>query len=216
MNKILSFVKLDFITIKPYSSPAALLVVFIAIVLMFPLNSTAAGMVMILASIYATHPFLLGEKNSLDQLYSTLPISKRDIIIGRYVFVLALHIMGVIISYIFLFTQQTIIRQSANLQEILITTLTLFFIFTFFQTIQIPIYFRLGYTKAKFIVYIPIIIFTILLVLTAYFSIETLENIFLWILTNQIITAILGAIILIVAMFASYNISLHFYKKRAF
>jgi len=224
MSKMLSFVKLDFITIKPYLTVKNLIILLI-VVTALSINNTAVGVllgiVMAFALMYSSYPFAVGEKNDIDQLYFTLPMSKRNIVLGRYGFVIALDILSGIVACLFLFVLQTILQRAFSLQETLLTTLVLFVVYTFFQAIQLPIYFKLGYAKAKFLAYMPIAIFPLVAVAVgSRFSevdwVGLVENILTWISANQIFAIAVSVIVWAAMMFLSYSISLRFYKKREF
>ena len=224
MTKALSFVKLDFLTIKPYLTAKNILILLI-VTGSLSLNNTAGavivGIVMAFALMYSSYPFAVGEKNGIDQLYLTLPMNKKNIVLGRYGFAVALDLLSGIVACGFLFVLQTIFRQTFNLQETLFTALVLFVVYTFFQAIQLPIYFKLGYAKAKFLAYMPIAIFPLVtIVIGSRFSevdwVSLVNNIFTWISTNQILATAIVVIAWFAIMFISYSISLRFYKKREF
>ena len=224
MSKVLSFVKLDFITVKPYFTVKNLFILLIVITAL-SINNTAGGVligiVMAFALMYSSYPFAVGEKNSIDHLYATLPMSKRSVVLGRYGFVIALDVISGVVACLLLFVLQTILQRPFSLQETLLTALVLFVIYTFFQAIQLPIYFKLGYAKAKFLAYMPIAIFPLVAVAVgSRFSevdwVKLMGNALVWISDNQFFTVAVSVIIWIAIMFISYSISLSFYKKREF
>ena len=224
MSKALSFVRLDFITVKPYITTKNLLILLVAVVAL-SFNNTGSvvliGIIMAFALMYSSYPFAIGEKNGIDQLYSTLPMSKRSVVLGRYGFVLAFDVMSGVAACIFSFALQTILRQTFSLYETLLTVLLLFVIYTFFQAIQLPIYFKLGYAKAKFLAYMPIAVFPLVAVAVgSRFSkvdwVGLVDSMLLWVSYNKLLAIAIITIIWITIMFVSYNISFGFYKKREF
>ena len=224
MNKVLSFVKLDFITVKPYLTVKNLLILLV-IVVALSINNTAGGVligiIMAFALMYSSYPFAVGEKSCIDQLYSTLPMNKRNIVLGRYGFVISLDIMSGAVACLILFACQTALQRAFSWPETLLTILVLFVIYTFSQAIQLPIYFKLGYTKAKFLAYLPIAVFPLVAVAVgSRFSevdwVGLVENVLAWISANQFFAVAISVIVWTAIMFASYSISLSFYKKREF
>ena len=224
MSKVLSFVKLDFITVKPYLTVKNLLILLVVVVAL-SINNTAGGVligiIMAFALMYSSYPFAVGEKSCIDQLYSTLPMNKRNIVLGRYGFVLALDVMSGVAAGLFLFAWQTALQRTFSWQETLLTILVLFVVYTFFQAIQLPIYFKLGYAKAKFLAYMPIAIFPLVAVAVgSRFSdvdwVGLVENALLWFSDNQLLAIAVSVIAWMAIMFISYRISLSFYKKREF
>ena len=57
------------------------------------------GIIMACSLMYSSYPFAVGEKNGIDQLYFTLPMSKRNIVLGRYAFVIALDILSAVVAF---------------------------------------------------------------------------------------------------------------------
>ena len=79
MNRTLSFVRLDFITVKPYATLKNL-IIFVAVALIMIISSgggsSAIGILMVYAVLFSSYPFAVGEKNGIDALYVTLSISE--------------------------------------------------------------------------------------------------------------------------------------------
>ena len=224
MSKVLSFVRLDFITVKPYLTAKNLLILLVAVTAL-SLNKAGGGVIigiiMAFALMYSGYPFAVGEKSGIDQLYSTLPMSKSSVVLGRYGFFLVLDGMSGIVAYVFIFVLQTVLRQRFSLFETLLTVLALFVIYTFFQAIQLPIYFKLGYAKAKFLAYMPIAIFPLVtLAVGSRFSeadwVGLAEKLLLWMSDNQFYAIAISVVVWMTMMLVSYSISLNFYKKREF
>ena len=224
MSKLLSFVKLDFITLKPYLTTKNLIILLI-VATVFSVNktdeATILGLIMAFALMYSSYPFAVGEKNGIDALYAMLPVSKNNIVLGRYVFFIILDIMSGITACLLLFGIKTIMNHSFNLAVTLLSALVIFIIFSIFQAIQFPIYFKLGYAKAKFLAYTPFIIFPLIaIIIGSRFSDADIGifvgNFVSWISHNQFFTAVISIIIWFIIMFISYSISLSFYKKREF
>jgi len=224
MSRVLSFVRLDFITVKPYLTLKNLFILLL-VVTVLSINKTSSGfligMIMAFAFMYSSYPFAVGEQNGIDQLYITLPMSKRNIVLGRYGFVLAIDVMSGAAAFVLLFASQNILQRAFSVQETLLTILVLFFVYTFFQAIQLPVYFKLGYARAKFLVYLPIAIIPLAAVaIGSRFSdayLELLaENVLAWFFDNPFFATVIVVIIWIAIMSVSYSISFNSYKKREF
>ncbi len=90
MIKPLAFARLDFITIKPYLTVKNLIIfaMVAAAINLYMGGSASIGIIMAYATVYVSYPFALGEKNGVDMLYSTLSISRGNVVAGRYIFAL--------------------------------------------------------------------------------------------------------------------------------
>jgi len=224
MNKALSFIRLDFITVKPYLTLKNLIIfVGIALVMILVTDSAGAaiGMLMAFAALYASYPFAIGEKSSIDVLYTTLSIKRNTVVLGRYLFALILDLSAGLFAYIFSFILLTVMQKGFNFMESLYVILVLFLAFSLLHAIQLPIYFKLGYTKAKFLTYLPFIILPLMVVVFSsffgdIFSLERISGLLDWFAANHLATALTGAVIWFGIMAISYRVSLSLYEKRDF
>ena len=222
MNKPLSFVRLDFITIKPYLRYLSIFLVFAPI--MTALNGNAFAAIIILMAVTvacASYPFAIGEKSNTDALYATLSIKRDTVVLGRYLFALFLDtsigLLTFILSSVVLIAMQEEFSVIVSLSVVLIS----FYVFSFIQAFQLPIYFRSSYTKAKIIGLLPVFIFPLavmagIIIMLNSFSFEEIESMFEWLAANTLVVAVVAAVIWLVVMSASYKVSLSIYRKRDF
>lgn len=223
MSKALNFVRLDFITVKPYFTLKNLLI-FLALPIVFIIDSStsaaANGVLMVFAALYVSYPFAVGEKNGIDTLYPTLSIIRKSVVLGRYLFALTFDICSGIIAFVYQLVVMTILQKDFNASETLATILVLFVIFTVIQAIQLPIYFKLGYAKAKMLAYLPFFAVTfVVLAAKNIFGdglISFLTAAIEWMAANPIVTAGIGITLWLGIMIVSCRTSLAFYQKRDF
>ncbi len=169
MSKLLSFVKLDFITIKPYMTMKNLWIYVLTMAFMaFSTQSatSVASMILMIASLHVIYPFALGEKSNIDAFYITLSIPRRIVVYGRYLFVLCLDVCALLIGFLIALILSPLFKE--NLNETLLPIFVVFLLFTIIQLIQLPIYFALGYTKAKVFVMLPYVLLFVLFMLSTH------------------------------------------------
>lgn len=224
MNKILSFVRLDYITVKPYLTLKNLFI-FIAVALVMTISSgdsaSSIGILMMYAVLFSSNSFAVGEKNGIDALYVTLSINRHTVVLGRYLFTLIVDACAGLIAYVISFILMTVLKQDFNALESFIAVLVMFLIYSVLQAIQLPIYFKLGYAKAKFAVYLPLLglplaILAFSNLLKDTFSLKQITDFLEWFANNPLITVLLIKILWLAIMFVSYRISLSYYNKREF
>ena len=99
MSNILKSAKLDIALVKPYFKTICftllLPIVFAAI------NRsllTGVSFAMCFIAMTTGYTFSITEKNSMDRLFGILPVRKSELVIGRYVFVLAMGLLSLVIS----------------------------------------------------------------------------------------------------------------------
>lgn len=225
MTKAISFVRLDFITVKSYLTIKTLAIMIAAplvILISTGVSTMSISMFMVFAALYISYPFAIGDKNCMDALYQTLSITRNTVVIGRYLFTLTFDLCAGIVGIIVTFIMAAATKTQIDYLEAIFTLLSMFVVVTIIEAVQLPIYFKLGYEKAKFAAYLPFMgvmlaALAIMRFLPKDVSItDQLDNILGWASANPYLTALLAAFIWLGIMVVSYQISLSFYRKRDF
>ena len=150
MNKTLSFVRLDYITLKPYITLKNLLIFFggaLIMIISSGVSVSAIAMLMVYASLYVSYPFAIGEKNSIDALYATLSIKRSTAVLGRYVFALTVNVFAGLLACSFSFVVLTVMQKDFNVLESGVVMLVMLLLCIVIQAVQFPIYIRLDIPK---------------------------------------------------------------------
>lgn len=224
MNRTFSFAKLDYLTVKPYLTLKNMLIfllVFVFIGYGTGEPSTLIGMLMMYSTIYASYPFAVGDRDGIDTLYATLPLKKNNVVAGRYIFALCLNVFVGAIALAVFAILMAILGKGVDWGETIITILICFALFSVLEAVQLPIYFKLGYAKAKFLAYLPLAVFPVAVVaISAYVGKDSMlpfiVSMLSWIQDNGLYAIILTAIIWTLIMLFSGHLSYRFYKKREF
>lgn len=210
-------IKLDLISIKPYLTIKNLFIFLgIGIFYMF-INSSPniiITMSMILAMLYSSYPFLVGENSGIDGLYKLLGIDSRDVVIGRYILAPIFYFASSILGIIFYLIVATIKDFPIDL-DILFSLGINFLVFVIIICLQYPIYFKYGYTKAKTWIILPIFIIGIIAMLAGFF-IKDFDQAINFIYQNKELIIIFSIILVILIITISMNLSIKFYRKRDF
>lgn len=226
MSSLASFVRLDFITVKPYF-PAKNLLIYAAVALFLTVMSGNAffgiGAGTLIATVLISYPFAIGEKNNLDALYATLSLSRREVVAGRYLFVLAFNLCAVMGAMILGILGMTVAR-AVGMDVSPGNPLWVFVAFgaaLLVQSVLLPTYFKFGYTKAKFISIIP---FAVIMAAFFAFAFITRTHSFFadtsWFIElladNAILIVGLATVAVALIVLASYRLSQSFYSRREF
>jgi len=224
MSKTLSFIQLDFLTIKSILSVRTVFY-FVVVVLISVFGiiriDVATGMLLSLGALFATYPFNISEKNNMDLLYTTLSIKRNDVVRGRYLYALLIAVLVGIVAIIMSFVIPTIMERDVNISGMIVSLIIMFVVFSLILAIQLPIFFKLGYAKAKLVFYLPFMIlpigFVLIQNLLGYLvDYNTIGNVVEWFGENIVVGSLVGIVIWFVLMCLSYVLSLTFYKKRDF
>ncbi len=157
MSKAVDVVRFDILTVKPYLKSFLLL---IALGLMIGIGNKDSlvipPMFMVWASFFVAYPFSIAEKNSLDKLWGTFSLKRKDIVAGRYIFSLCSTIFSMLLAVVLVYASSAVIKSVVEIQALVFVMCMGFFLFSFIVSFQIPLYFKLGYTKARVVTYIPL------------------------------------------------------------
>lgn len=227
MAKLNSFLRLDLMTIKPYFTLKNL-VVFAAVALFISLMgggvSASVQVGMMLGTIFVSYPFAVGDRCDMDALYATLSVSRKTVVLGRYIFTFALNLCSVIFSLILASVGLAAAKFTGNSlssAEAIWATFALAAVFIVVQAMQLPVFFKLGYAKAKFVSMIP---FAALMAgFLAFNTIAKKSDILIrgsdWLVGmpgGGAAIGLIGGLVVCLIIVVSYSLSLVFYKKREF
>ena len=212
-----SFMWLDIITIKPYFR-LKLLLVYTLMPMMLSLITgiilSGIGVGLLMGAMLFNYFFIVGEKCNIDALYATLSIDRKTVVAGRYLSMLVINCCAILLCLAFAtigwFMLNNTGIESAAAGSIW-STPVIFAMLIFIQVICVPLYFRFGYTKAKYLTMLPTVPMMIGFVLFYLFSgdVTFFDN-------NMITLTLFTVVLLVVVIFISYKLSISFYKKREF
>ncbi|MDR2700725.1 MAG: ABC-2 transporter permease [Nitrososphaerota archaeon] len=225
MTNLKNFIQLNFMTAKPYFTVKTLLI--ISMVILFQAIMTGSvfseiGVGALLGTLFMGYPFASAEKNNLDTLYATLSIKRKAVVAGRYLFALLLN--GGTILFAFVLASAGLYFVGAvgfSYSSIGVSQIEpwimLAAMFIGIQAIQLPIYFKVGYAKAKFLSIVPFVA-----LIAGYFMFLNVSDVSAGpigffdklAVTGLVVPAIV--VVLVGIMFISYGLSAGFYKKREF
>lgn len=157
MSNVLKLLRLDKALIKPYNK--YFLVIFLApLIVIYSYKDFIPGMVfsMIMMSMTSAYTFTIAEKNDINRLYGLLPVSKKDIVLGRYIFTAILGFAGAFIALIMNVLILTLVKIPLSIDGILYGLGTGLVLYFFFTAVQLPGYFKLGSIKGRFLSFIPL------------------------------------------------------------
>lgn len=163
MSMIFAMVKLDFRLIRSYSKSLLLLIFVIGPLFSIAFHNTSMMAMYLLLSLVMTlsYPFAVTEKRGAAQLYDTLPLSAGQRVWGRYAFAAALTALGLVLYGVLIPSMSLILSLPVDAGE-LVFHLTLIATAAFLiAAYQFPMFFLLGYDKARLWAYVPFILLTI-------------------------------------------------------
>lgn len=205
--------KLDFYTLKSQlGNYAALAFVFAMFCFIGSSITTLSITASWFVALLMTNIFMTQEKNHLERLYASLSLDLKNIICGRYLFIYANFAVALVFSIIMGVCVSLFRNTAVSFMEIITAVCVSILMFTIVIGVQIPIYFRYGYTKAKIrclVPYILVFVVVYLLPFTQVFINGFVRLMQVQIAINVACLLLSGGIALI-----SYKTSLMCYQKR--
>ena len=214
MSNILKSTKLDIALVKPYFKTICftllLPIVFAAI------NRsllTGVSFAMCFIAMTTGYTFSITEKNSMDRLFGILPVRKSELVIGRYVFVLAMGLISLIISLIAQPLVLKVLGETVGVFDIVTAAIAGVFLFALYTVFQIPGYYKYGSIKGRVFMYIPVAGFLITLLLITKSPVG--ESKLLFTVINFPILLMLLAVIFVITMYVvSILVSIKILKNK--
>ena len=155
---ILKVAVLDYKTIKPYLTMKNLLIVLgVTFFLAFVNKNTLIplSIVSVFVTIYLSYPFAVGEQNGIDPLYRILGLTRKEVVLGRYLWAFSMNLIGILFGLLLSFLLSLLLSLPFEFKEAVAMLLGLFLIFSLMQAFQFLLFFKLGYMKAKTVSYLP-------------------------------------------------------------
>lgn len=144
------FVALDLRTLSPHLKTIMLTVGVLVVLVGIP-AATAPAVQMVVAlglvMMIPSHLFSVDERAGLDLLYGLLPIRRRTVVIGRYTTILFTVVISAAVGTVAACAIATL--KQLPVQGISVSTCYLVSAMLILQAIQMPLFFMLGYAKAR-------------------------------------------------------------------
>lgn len=228
---MLNMIKLDWLAMKVYHKRMVIIPIviiaygFISEALILPFMSY-----MMLS--FSINPFAVEEKGELDNLYLTLPVTRKNIVNARMGLSLIMQLVSLVIGIIatiaysaFLYGRTIIYTRTfnADFSTMLLIVCVSLLLYAVLNLSMFPILFKIGYAKGKTLgFYVPIAVFTIvMLIIYMLWQINSAFRDFVvmtteWAFANTLWVAIMLLAIAILFFIISYLFSHKVYAKREF
>ncbi len=132
---------------------------FIAVVgIVLPVPGMAIVASAIVTMLLVSAPFLGDERGRLDTLYGVLPISRRSIVVGRTLAILVLFVIAAGIANATTLIVAAVRGGSPDPQLLLIVNAAAFALVGLSACLQLPVLFRVGYSRGRLMAYAPALV----------------------------------------------------------
>lgn len=221
MNKIKGLIIKDLLNLSKYKF--SIIVIFIVFILCF-IKEPMIIPIMVLAMIgmIGMSTFNYDETSNSNNYLLSLPTSKKQIVLAKYIFLIGLIVLGALLSFIIIYLASYIlvhfnyVEEVINYKDLLNPILCGGFSILLVIAIQIPSVYKWGAEKGRIQMFILIIIVIGLVLGLFYLVTKNNINVNYTDIKNFIITwgPYLLGLFLIVIYFISYKLSLKIYLNK--
>ena len=171
MGETLKAARLDFCLIRPYMKnlffTMAFPVVFAAINRSL-INGVSFAMSFI--SMTAGYTFSISEKNGMEKLYGILPVSKKHMVMGRYLYTCTMGLLTLIISLVVHPIVLHALGAAVSSVDIIAAAITGIVLFSIFTVFLLPGYYKYGAIKGRIFMFVPAAGYLTVLMFVAVFG----------------------------------------------
>ena len=216
MNVIKGLITKDILQLKSYKKT---LIIFIMI---FALTSISAqdgveNMLVIMLTLgfgmFSMASFNYDEFNKADRYILTLPLTKKEVILSKYILVICStvigSVIGILLNYIVIFAMN---KQVPNIEEIILIGLGGIFGIGIIEAIQIPCVYKWGAEKGRIQMLILTAVLGAILCIVAKADIQLPANNILNIFNTFLPLIFIGLTIII--YYISYKVAYKIYNKK--
>lgn len=215
MQNILSVIQLNFDLLKPYKK-SLIFNLFVPIAFTIINRSLVSGIsfAMCFIAMTSSYTFSISEKNNMDRLYGFLPISRSDLVLGKYFHLIILGFGTLVFSMITHILALKFLNISPTSIDIITSILIGIIFFALYICIQLPGYFKFGYMKGKVLTFIPVFGFLFIFILAN--KVKFIGDSIAVILTQPLM-GLIATIIFLAAIFPiSIIISINIMSKKEY
>jgi len=153
-----AFLRFDLMSWLPRKQTLLPLALIVVVGIALPVPGMAIVASAVVTSMMISAPFLADERGRLDTLYGVLPLSRRSIVVGRAIAILTYYLLASAIAVVT--TWAVAIARGGTIPfEIAGISLAVGFAFIgLAMSLQLPVLFRIGYSRGRLIAYAPALV----------------------------------------------------------
>lgn len=214
MNETLKAARLNFSLVRPYMKTILFVVAFpVVYVVMNRSLLNGISFAMCFLSMTAGYTFSISEKNSMERLYGILPVSKRHMVIGRYLYTCTMGLFALTISLIVYSIVLYALGAAVSFSDIIAAAITGIILFSLYTVFLLPGYYKYGAIKGRLFLFIPVAGYLAVLMYASKFDFAgspVLSSIF----SRPLIFAIVALLICAMSFLLSIVVSIRILRNK--
>lgn len=197
-------------------SQAVLYAIMVLIIAMFSIMDSSIMVSFItgawFTALMASNIFVIQEKNNLNRLYGSVSVELKDIVLGRYIFALSNYAISLVTVIAVSLIVSLFRDMFIGVANILLGFSLSLLIFSIITGIQMPLFFKLGYTKAKMWAVVPFLVVMLLVIIPSFITV--LSTFIQSVMSNRSMIIAVGIVASCAIQLISYKIAVIAYRKR--
>lgn len=161
MNATARFARLELASAKVSARQMMILAVLITVMAWMSGGKESlafAAVIPLLPVFFVSYPFLADERGRHDLLYATLPLQRSTVVWGRHLYFVVLEVCAFLIGVAASTAMSLFVGHRISLTITVLVALASATVATLMLAVQLPVLFRLGFTKSRWIVMLPMMI----------------------------------------------------------
>jgi len=153
-----AFTRLDLSSWFPRTQTILTLLFVAAVGVLLPVPGMAIMASAVVTSLMVSAPFLGDERGRLDTLYGVLPVSRRVVVLGRTLSLIAYYLAAAALATV-VTVLSTMVRGGRVEPEFLLIAHAAALAFVgLSMALQLPVFFRIGYSRGRLMAYAPVFV----------------------------------------------------------
>jgi ABC-type transport system involved in multi-copper enzyme maturation permease subunit len=121
-----------------------------------PVPAIGISVAVAVGSLSAAGPFLADERDHLDTLYATLPLTRSAVVVGRYLTAIVVYLVAAAVATIATLSTGAIRGVPLDLAGLAQAQAFGFSVVALVLSVQLPVFFGFGFSRARPMMYAPI------------------------------------------------------------
>ena len=159
MNDVVKMARLDLRVILPYRRQALILLAIAPVLALQthdPRSVLPASVVY--GSMLVSSPFAAADKYDLATLYGALPVARSRVVAGRYAFAFVYFLAAAAVGLVLTLAVGAVLGVTVTVPELGLLVAVSLALFALVVALQFPLYFWLGYNKARLLAMLPFVV----------------------------------------------------------
>lgn len=181
MSALTAAVRLDGMVMRPYLRQLTFVIGAMGLLVVVggspPVVLVSAAM---FAALIVAYPFAVEDKNDLGTLHAVLPVRRGTLVLARYATALLGYLAATAVATVLALVWASQASTPVVAAELWLVAGASFALFALLVSLQVPVYYALGYARGRIVGYVPIMLVSAGVGASGVIGSETMETVDRW------------------------------------